>query len=56
MGDIDRLQELTLLSEAFAKEYHGDSQEPQDMMQVIAKGIQILRLYHVRFWGGAVLC
>jgi hypothetical protein len=35
MGDINRVEELTALSEGFAKEYFGDTKEPQSTSQVI---------------------
>jgi hypothetical protein len=39
MGDINRIEELTTLSEGFAKEYFGDTKDPENMRVKIMSGI-----------------
>ena len=45
MGDINRIEELTTLSEGFANEYYEDIKEPENMRQKIISGIMNDSIY-----------
>ncbi len=45
MGDRNRIEELTALSEGFAKEYYGDTKEPENMRHKIISGIMDDTIY-----------